>query len=112
MERFRVGEFHKTEEGIPMKSTIRSATLALALGGAALIMAQPAQAACTSISATSNGVARIAVTERAEAKLNRAINRWAREGNVRTVGVRGKGTVCAPGQLAPRSCTASAYVCR
>lgn len=95
-----------------MKRILHSAVLTLALGGAALVMSQRAEAACSAISATSDGLARITVTERAEAKLNRAIDRWAREGNVRSVRVRNKGTVCAPRGLAPQSCTASAYVCR
>lgn len=95
-----------------MKRILFSAILPLALGAAVVVMPQQADAACTGISATSNGVARITVTQRAEAKLNRAIDRYAREGKVQAVRVRNKGTSCTPGQLAMQNCTASAYVCR
>jgi hypothetical protein len=95
-----------------MQRILYSAILPLCAGGAFLIMAQQAEAACTSISATSDGVVRLTVTERAEAKLNRAIDRYAREGNVKAVRVRTKGTSCSTTQLATQKCTASAYVCR
>lgn len=95
-----------------MKSTFRTAVLPLVLSGAILVMAQPADAACSMISATSTGIARYTTTERAEAKLKRAINRSAREAGVKSARVRERGTSCKTTQVAMQSCTASAYVCR
>lgn len=97
-----------------MKSIIRTAVLTLAIGGVAMIAAQPAHAGghCATVSGTAAGIVKANVAKRAERRKKASINRWARKKGVKTVYVGRKHVSCGKGNVARVRCTASAYVCK